>query len=256
MPVFYDETPDELKAKFAVLNGLLLPGGGAKLRPGHPFYDTAALLFDLAIKVRARAWGGRMRGGKGGIEGSGRGGNRGAAALQYHPTNAPPSKTTHAHTPKLPTRRTKTGQANDAGDYFPVHGTCLGFETLAILVTRNYTLLADTDAEDAPAPLLYTAEAEGSRLLRALPPSVVRDLQNSPIAMENHAHGEGWRFGACSSASAACCCAACCCACCVLTDSSRSPQIHCVRKTPQNTHTCNNTKRHATPTTQNVKASS
>ena len=28
-------------------------------------------------------------------------------------------------------------QANDAGDYFPVHGTCLGMETLAILVRRG-----------------------------------------------------------------------------------------------------------------------
>ena len=37
--------------RFSVINGVLLPGGGAKLRPGHPFYDAASLLFDLAIKV-------------------------------------------------------------------------------------------------------------------------------------------------------------------------------------------------------------
>ncbi|KAI8471105.1 MAG: dihydrouridine synthase-domain-containing protein [Monoraphidium minutum] len=39
--------------KFGVINGLLLPGGGAKLSPGHPFYDAASLLVNLAIKVRA-----------------------------------------------------------------------------------------------------------------------------------------------------------------------------------------------------------
>jgi len=158
-------------------------------------------------------------------------------------------------------------QANDGGDYFPVHGTCLGLETLSIVVrggsrrlprcqqrptpdpsfpltarpspaptsnkptpipnlspqnhpstpqppnhpnpqpstpqtqpspppkhpqvSGNYTLLADMDAEDAPAPLLYTEMAQDSNFITSLPPSVVRNLQNSAIAMENHMHG-GW----------------------------------------------------------------
>jgi gamma-glutamyl hydrolase len=112
-----------------VINGLLLPGGGAHLKPGHPFYDAAALLVKLAIA------------------------------------------------------------ANDAGDYFPVHGTCLGLETLAIIVSGNYTLLRPTAALDAPAPLLYTEDAENSHFFRSLPPSVVHDLQNSAIAMENHMKG-------------------------------------------------------------------
>lgn len=129
VPIFYDETPDEIRSKFAAINALLLPGGGAKLRPGHPFYDTAAQLVRLAIK------------------------------------------------------------ANDGGDYFPVHGTCLGMETLSIIVSQNYTLLSDMDAEDAPAPLMYTDQAEDSHLFRSLPPGVVRNLQNTPIAFENHMHG-------------------------------------------------------------------
>jgi hypothetical protein len=41
-------------------------------------------------------------------------------------------------------------------------------------VSRNYTLLSDMDAEDAPAPLLYTDLAEGSHFFSSLPPSVVR----------------------------------------------------------------------------------
>jgi gamma-glutamyl hydrolase len=65
-----------------MINGLLLPGGGASLSPGHKFYDTAALLVHLAC------------------------------------------------------------EANDRGDYFPVHGTCLGMETLAIIISQNYTLLS------------------------------------------------------------------------------------------------------------------
>lgn len=130
IPIFYDETVDQIKFKFESINGLLLPGGGAKLAPGHPFYDAASQLVHLAIK------------------------------------------------------------ANDAGDYFPVHGTCLGMETLAVVVSGgNHSVLSDMDAEDAPAPLLYSDLAEDSYFFRSLPPSVVRDLQNKPIAMENHMHG-------------------------------------------------------------------
>jgi len=112
-----------------MINGVLIPGGGAKLTPGHKFYDTARQLVELAI------------------------------------------------------------DANDNGDYFPVHGTCLGMETLCIVLSENYTILSQFDAEDAAAPLLYTDMADTSHLIRSLPPDVVRDLQNSPIAMENHGKG-------------------------------------------------------------------
>lgn len=70
-----------------------------------------------------------------------------------------------------------------------VHGTCLGMETLAVTISSNYTILGSFNAEDAPAPLLYTDEAASSHLLRSLPPDVVADLQNKPIAMENHMSG-------------------------------------------------------------------
>lgn len=122
-------TGKQVEERFRVINGLLLPGGGAILRPGHSFYDTAAQLVKLALK------------------------------------------------------------ANDRGDYFPVYGTCLGMETLSIIISRNYSILSVMEAEDAPAPLLYTAEAKGSNFFQALPPHVVDNLQNQPLAMENHAHG-------------------------------------------------------------------
>ncbi|EFJ53180.1 hypothetical protein VOLCADRAFT_102798 [Volvox carteri f. nagariensis] len=131
VPIFYDMDAQDIERRFAVINGLLLPGGGATLEPGHRFYDTARYLVELALK------------------------------------------------------------ANDNGDYFPVHGTCLGMETLSVIISSNYTLLGEFDAEDAPAPLLYTNEAAASHLLRSLPPDVVTDLQNKPIAMENHMNGGG-----------------------------------------------------------------
>jgi gamma-glutamyl hydrolase len=47
----YDMTEQELQERFSAINGLLLPGGGADLRPGHAFYDTAARLVQLAIEA-------------------------------------------------------------------------------------------------------------------------------------------------------------------------------------------------------------
>jgi hypothetical protein len=36
-------------ARFNAINGLLLPGGGANLSPGHPFFDAAHYLVELAL---------------------------------------------------------------------------------------------------------------------------------------------------------------------------------------------------------------
>lgn len=71
-----------------------------------------------------------------------------------------------------------------------VHGTCLGFEALAIIISCNTSILSTMDAENAPAPLLYTELAAGSDWLQALPPHVVSNLQNQALAMENHQNGE------------------------------------------------------------------
>jgi gamma-glutamyl hydrolase len=82
-----------------------------------------------------------------------------------------------------------TIEANENGDYFPLHGTCLGFEALAILAAKNESLLADFDAEDYSQPLFPTEFAPTSRFFTALPPHVVTNLHTKPYAMQNHAHG-------------------------------------------------------------------
>jgi len=81
-------------------------------------------------------------------------------------------------------------QANDNGDFFPIHGTCLGFEALAIIASGdNSTILTKFDAEDYAQPLIPTSGAKKSKLLSSLPSSVVKDLYTKPYAMENHEHG-------------------------------------------------------------------
>ncbi|KAL4856809.1 Gamma-glutamyl hydrolase A [Chlorella vulgaris] len=84
--------------------------------------------------------------------------------------------------------------ANDKGNYFPVHGTCLGFEALAIVASANHSILSEFDAENLPSSLFLTdAAADGkSRFFNSLPPQVVQHLQTRPYAMENHSHGLAW----------------------------------------------------------------
>ena len=39
----------QVRRRFDAVNGLLIPGGSQTLRPGEPFYDTVAELFNLAL---------------------------------------------------------------------------------------------------------------------------------------------------------------------------------------------------------------
>lgn len=34
---------------FNAVNGILIPGGGQDLSPGHPYYDAVKYLFDLVV---------------------------------------------------------------------------------------------------------------------------------------------------------------------------------------------------------------
>ena len=47
-------------------------------------------------------------------------------------------------------------QANDAGDYFPLWGTCLGFQLLSVIQSNDSSLLIAVDAENYSIPLVLT----------------------------------------------------------------------------------------------------
>lgn len=49
-------------------------------------------------------------------------------------------------------------QANDAGDYFPIWGTCMGMQLLTVLVAGK-NLLSNTTAENVALPLNLTTGA-------------------------------------------------------------------------------------------------
>ncbi|GFH25699.1 folate gamma-glutamyl hydrolase [Haematococcus lacustris] len=86
-------------------------------------------------------------------------------------------------------------QANDAGDVFPIHGTCLGFQLLHILasnISRN-VLLVDTDSVAHPTTLKFWGNdaADNSRMFASMPVHL-RDALESPeqnIVLQNHMYG-------------------------------------------------------------------
>ncbi|KAK7878193.1 hypothetical protein WMY93_031190 [Mugilogobius chulae] len=64
-------------------------------------------------------------------------------------------------------------EANQRGDYFPIWGTCLGFEQLAYL-TAQENLLVNTNTTGVSLPLNFTNEATKSRMFKDFPADLMQ----------------------------------------------------------------------------------
>ena len=51
VPIPYNAPWNQIERLFGDINGLVLPGGSGVLQPGHPFFDTAERLLNLAIQA-------------------------------------------------------------------------------------------------------------------------------------------------------------------------------------------------------------
>ncbi|XP_076617072.1 gamma-glutamyl hydrolase-like [Chaetodon auriga] len=76
-------------------------------------------------------------------------------------------------------------EANSRGDYFPVWGTCLGFEQLAYL-TSGKSILSRTNTSGVSLPLHFTEEAKDSRLFKGFPAELMEDLASQPLTENSH----------------------------------------------------------------------
>ncbi|XP_038587894.1 gamma-glutamyl hydrolase [Micropterus salmoides] len=76
-------------------------------------------------------------------------------------------------------------EANERGDYFPVWGTCLGFEQLTYLTSRK-TVLSNTNTSGVPLPLNFTDEIKGSRMFKGFPAELMEDLASEPLTENSH----------------------------------------------------------------------
>ena len=59
-------------------------------------------------------------------------------------------------------------EANDAGDSFPIWGTCNGFELLTVLSSKDHSRLTDCDSQDDAVPLNFLPEWEDSDLFSSV----------------------------------------------------------------------------------------
>uniref|UniRef100_K3WYU7 folate gamma-glutamyl hydrolase n=1 Tax=Globisporangium ultimum (strain ATCC 200006 / CBS 805.95 / DAOM BR144) TaxID=431595 RepID=K3WYU7_GLOUD len=81
---------------------------------------------------------------------------------------------------------------NDNGTYFPVWGTCLGFEWLVQLTTGDLgSLDSGLDANNITLPLNFTDAALSSRLFGGASKELYQWLAEKPITMNNHEQGIG-----------------------------------------------------------------
>ncbi|XP_020511619.1 zgc:171566 [Labrus bergylta] len=76
-------------------------------------------------------------------------------------------------------------KANDAGDFFPIWGTCQGFQQLSVL-TANKNLLTLTDTKSVALPLTFTAAANSSRLFQSFPKDLMQSLSEENITANFH----------------------------------------------------------------------
>ncbi|KAJ0402385.1 hypothetical protein ATCC90586_010016 [Pythium insidiosum] len=80
-------------------------------------------------------------------------------------------------------------ELNNQGIYYPVWGTCLGFEWLLQLTAGDLNALeTDFDAMNITMPLNFTADAPSSRLFKSAG-DIYQLLAEKPITMNNHHQG-------------------------------------------------------------------
>ncbi|XP_051757273.1 gamma-glutamyl hydrolase [Ctenopharyngodon idella] len=76
-------------------------------------------------------------------------------------------------------------EANSNGDYFPVWGTCLGFELLTLL-TSGKLLLSHTNTSGIALPLNFTDDVRDSRLFKDFPEDLMESLASDPLTENSH----------------------------------------------------------------------
>lgn len=70
----------------------------------------------------------------------------------------------------------KASEENADGGFFPIWGSCLGLQALAVLVGGSAALDIGFDSEDLQIPLKFTNKARGSRLFSKVPDDLMTSL--------------------------------------------------------------------------------
>ncbi|KAK3789162.1 hypothetical protein RRG08_001555 [Elysia crispata] len=70
-------------------------------------------------------------------------------------------------------------------DYFPIWGTCMGFQLLCYLVQGD-NLLKRTDSANISWPLTFTPDFKSSRLFGQAPENIIQILSTEPVTQNEH----------------------------------------------------------------------
>ncbi|XP_048879978.1 zgc:171566 [Brienomyrus brachyistius] len=76
-------------------------------------------------------------------------------------------------------------KANDASDYFPIWGTCQGFQQLTVL-SSSKNLLTVTNTTAVALPLMFTQAAQNSRLFKSFPKDLLQSLSEQNVTANFH----------------------------------------------------------------------
>jgi len=80
--------------------------------------------------------------------------------------------------------------ANDAGDFFPIWGTCLGFELLSFLTCgEDKSVLSSFEGQNFAVPLNFTEAANSSRLFENAEGKLMNILATEDVTFNNHEKG-------------------------------------------------------------------
>ena len=74
-------------------------------------------------------------------------------------------------------------------DYFPVWGTCLGYEALNVIIANSADVLSHFAADGVSLTLNYTSDAKNSRLLKNCPTSIYKGMATEEVTYNHHSYG-------------------------------------------------------------------
>ena len=80
----------------------------------------------------------------------------------------------------------KALEANQQGDYFPIWGTCLGFELLVLLANQDRRYLSDCYSKYVGLPLIYQNDFSKSIMGQSMPQDVINVLGSSNVTVNMH----------------------------------------------------------------------
>lgn len=77
-------------------------------------------------------------------------------------------------------------ELNERGEYFPVWGTCLGFELLTYLAANGNEHRAHCDSSNQALPLVFKPDFKSSRMFKNAPDTVVKILESEAVTSNFH----------------------------------------------------------------------